>query len=191
MENHLFRYHWTMYTSLIFSGLRTSKSDWGLLWNDRLHRVLSERRGLINGWLYVSRSRWVTPRISMTCPDNGTMNGHLIVGWIFQFSDGRVRYFCQWLSRNLWSILNLTRTTNQERRFFRNQTEMKIPFQLDLLYTRWCKFVLCWASLVLPTDPGNPPMVRVWPGKIVQFSSTVFQTPDQLLLGWQTQTRTH
>jgi len=37
--------------------------------------------------------------------------------------------------------------------------------------------------LVLATGPGNPPAVRVWTTKIVQFGSKPVQKPDPLHLG--------
>ena len=39
------------------------------------------------------------------------------------------------------------------------------------------------SSLVLATDPGNPPAVRVWTGKTVRFGSRTVQKPDPELLG--------
>jgi hypothetical protein len=41
------------------------------------------------------------------------------------------------------------------------------------------------ARLVLATGPGNPPAVRVWTGKTVQFRSSTVQYPDLVLLGGQ------
>jgi len=64
--------------------------------------------------------------ITMTFLDNAIMNGHPILGWILQFSDGWERHFCQCLSTNLQSLPDLTRTTIQERSSFRNMTEMKM-----------------------------------------------------------------
>ena len=37
--------------------------------------------------------------------------------------------------------------------------------------------------LVLATDPGNSPAVRVWTRKKIQFSSRTVQRPNSLLLG--------
>jgi len=38
-------------------------------------------------------------------------------------------------------------------------------------------------GIVLATDPGNPPAVRVWTGKTVRFGSRPIQSPDPELLG--------
>jgi len=85
-------------------------------------------------------------RIAKTCLDNGTMNGHSILGWILQFPDGRGRYFYQCLSTNLRSIPYLTRTTNQERPSIRN------------------KITIIMHSLVHLLDKGGTILSSSWPG---------------------------
>jgi hypothetical protein len=50
----------------------------------------------------------------------------MTLGWILQLFDAEERTVCQYLSTNLQSILNLTRTTNQDRHSFLNKTEMKV-----------------------------------------------------------------
>jgi len=80
---------------------------------------------------------------------NGTRNGDMISGWILWFSDCWERHFCKWLSRNLWSIMNLTRMTNEERRYFWNTTEMKMHSPAHLLHRSLCHFLLFLAKFVI------------------------------------------
>jgi len=76
-----------MHNLLISNGLRTCKLNSRPLWRDTLHGVLQEGGGYIDGSWHVSHWDWETPRIGMTFQDNGTMNGHSILGWILRFSD--------------------------------------------------------------------------------------------------------
>jgi len=115
MGNHLSGYQSRMHTPLISNGLRTRKRKYRRLWSGTLHGVLQERGGYIDGSQHVSQWYWETPRIRMTCLDNGTMNEHSILGWILRFPDGHERHFCQCLSRNRQSIPNLTKTKHQTR----------------------------------------------------------------------------
>jgi hypothetical protein len=50
---------------------------------------------------------------------------------------------------NLWSISNLTRMTNHERRTFWNTTEMKMHSLGPLLHKRQCYLVLFMAKFVI------------------------------------------
>jgi len=88
MGNHWFGYWRRMHTLLISNRLRTSKLNSRLLWRDTLYRVRPERGGFIDGSWHVSHWYWETTRIGMTFYDNGTMNGHSILGWNLWFSDG-------------------------------------------------------------------------------------------------------
>jgi len=87
--------------------------------------------------------------MATTFLDYGTMNGHSILGWILQFSDGRERHFCQCLSLNLRSIPNLTKTTNQVMRSFWTRTNMEMHSPVHLLHKRGCNFVLFLAKVVI------------------------------------------
>jgi len=88
MGNPRCGYRRRMHTLLISNGLRTSELNSRPLWRDMLHGVHQERGGYIDGAWHVAHWYWETPRIGMMFQDNGTMNGHSILGRIFRFSDG-------------------------------------------------------------------------------------------------------
>jgi hypothetical protein len=85
----------------------------------------------------------------VTFMDNGIMNGDLILGWIRQFSDGCERHFCQFFSKNLQSIPNLTKTTHSERSFCPNKRDSKMVSPVHLLHKKQCYFVLFMAKFVI------------------------------------------
>jgi hypothetical protein len=70
-----------MHPLLISIGQRKGKLNYRHVWKDTLQKVLQERGGYIDGGWNVSHSYWETLKIRMTFQDNGTMNGHLILGW--------------------------------------------------------------------------------------------------------------
>jgi hypothetical protein len=73
---------------LILNDMRMTKINYRPLWRDTLHGVLQEHGGYIDGGWHASHWYWDEPRIGMTLLRNGTMNGHMIPGWILRFSDG-------------------------------------------------------------------------------------------------------
>jgi len=138
MENHLFGYQRNMHTSLILSGLRKCNDNHRIVWKESLHGVYQVHGWFIDGAKHVSRKCWDTPRIATTWLENGSMNGHSILGSILQTPSGSERNFCQCLVMNLRKILNLTLTTNQERHSYLYTTEMEMHFPVQLLHKRCC-----------------------------------------------------
>jgi len=147
--NHWNRYWRTMHALLISDGLRTSTRHWRTIWRDTLHGVRQEHGGYIYGCCHVSHWYWGTPRIWMTCMDNTMMTGHLILGWILWFSNVCDAYCSQSLSRNLWSIPNLTMIKHQMRCFWNSLKVINAPCLLHLLLKRLCYSVHCHAKLII------------------------------------------
>jgi len=160
MGNHLFRYQRIMHTLLILNGLRKSKLYYSPWWKDTLHKVLQECGGYIDGSWHVSHWYWETPKIGMMSQDNGTMNGHSILGWILQLSDGWQTHFCQCLSMHLGSIPNLTKIKHQMRRSCTNLKCIKAPWLVYLLLKRRCYFVLFLAKFVIWSG-GSPSVLQI------------------------------
>jgi len=109
MGNHSIGYRMRLHTSSILSGIRTSKYKSRLWGRDALHRVLQEQGAYIDGGWHVFRGGWETPRVAITIPRDGIMNGHSILRSILQFPDWREIHLCPFSSTNLWSIPNLTK----------------------------------------------------------------------------------
>jgi len=127
-----------------------------------LHGVLQECGGFIDGGWHASDSYWETPRVRMTFPDNGTMNGYSTLGWILQFSDGWVTHFCQCLSTNLRSIPSLIKTQHQIRRSCTSLKVMKAPCLLHLLLKWQCYFVSCQTKFVISSGGWQSFLQIIW-----------------------------
>jgi len=149
MGNPWFRYRRRMRTLLISNGLRTSEQNSRPGWRYTLHGVRQERGRFIHGVWHVSHWYWETPKIRVTFQDNCTMNCHSILGWILRFSDGWETHFRQCLSRNLQSILNLTKMKHQTRCSCMNMKVINAPSLVHLLLNRRCYFVLCQARFLI------------------------------------------
>jgi len=151
-----------MHTLFICNGLRKSNLQKRLFQNDTLRKVLQERGGYIDDSRHVSHWYWKTPKIGMTFQDNGTMNGHSIVGLILPFSEGWDRHFCQCLSTNLWSIANLTKMKHQTRCLCTHLKEVKEPCLVHFFFTRQCYFVLCQAKFVISSAGSQSFLRMIW-----------------------------
>jgi len=162
MGTHLCGYPTRMHTLLISNGLKKSKQNWRPLQRDTLHRVFQERGGFINGGWHASPWYWDTLRIGMSFLDNGTMDGHTILGWILQFSYGGETCFCQCLSRNLWNIPSLTKTKHKMRRFCMNLKVIIAPCLVHLLLKRRCYFVRFQAKFVIWSGGSQSFLQIIW-----------------------------
>jgi len=94
--------------------------------------------------------------------DNGTTNGHSILGWILQFSDGWGIHFCQCLSRNLQSIPNVTKTKHHMRRSCTTLKVTKAPCLLHLHLKSQCYFVFCQAKFVIWSGGSQSFLRIIW-----------------------------
>jgi len=162
MGKHLLEYRSRMHTLLTLNGRKKSKLNWWPLWRDTLLRVLQEHGGYIDGSLHAAHWYWETPRIGIMFHDNGTMNGHVTLRWILQFSAGWEIDFCQWLSRNLQSIPTLTKTKHRMRRSCTSLNVTNAPCLVHLLHKRRCYCVRYQAKFVIWSGASQCFLRIIW-----------------------------